>query len=149
MINRYSRVLNFIIEKHKGQVDKGGKPYVFHPITVALMCNSESEKIVALLHDILEDTDTTVEELRLIGLYQEEIEAIQILKKDVNENYFSYIEKVAENRIARTVKKADLTHNMDISRLPNPTKQDFDRVKKYAQALKILMLHEVNNILKS
>jgi (p)ppGpp synthase/HD superfamily hydrolase len=142
MKNRYSKVLNFIIEKHAGQKDKAGVSYVFHPITVALMCESESEKIIALLHDILEDTNTTPEELLSLGVSEEELEAIQLLTKPSEEPYFDYINRVAKNPYARPVKKADLTHNMDLSRLLQITDKDRKRREKYLKAYNLLTEYE-------
>lgn len=142
MKNRYSKILDFIIEKHAGQKDKAGVPYVFHPITVALMCESESEKIIALLHDILEDTNTTPEELLSLGVSEEELESIQLLTKPLNEDYFEYIKRVAKNSDARQVKKADLTHNMDLSRLLQITDKDRKRREKYLKAYNLLTEYE-------
>ena len=138
MKNRYSKILNFIIEKHQGQKDKGGNPYFLHPVTVALLCETESEKIVALLHDILEDTETTDEELVVLGVTEEELIAIKLLAKPDKEDYLHYIDRVAVNPLARRVKMADLTHNMDLSRLLQITKRDKERREKYQKAYNLL-----------
>lgn len=137
-MSRYTNILNFIIEKHNGQKDKAGVPYVFHPINVALLCERESEKIVALLHDVLEDTDATEKDLISLGLKTEEIEAIKLLTKPREEDYFSYIKRVAENPIARKVKMADLTHNMDLTRLNTITEKDIRRKEKYENVYRFL-----------
>jgi (p)ppGpp synthase/HD superfamily hydrolase len=138
MIDRYSKILDFIVTKHGEQVDKAGKPYFLHPITVALLCQNESEKIVALLHDILEDTNTLPQELLALGVTSDELNAIQLLTKPKNEDYLHYIKRVSKNPIARHVKMADLTHNMDLSRLPYITDKDIQRKNKYLQAYNTL-----------
>lgn len=115
------------------QVDKAGVDYIYHPLAVAKMCDDPKEKIVALLHDVLEDTYVTEEELRETGFSEEIIDAIKLVthKRDVSiaddkEEYKLYIKKLKEvgNQIAINVKIADLTHNNDISRTGNkPTRK--------------------------
>ena len=107
------KVLEFAIERHKGQVDKLGNPYIFHPIGVSLQMQTKEEKIVALLHDILEDTNTTIEELKELGLSEEIIKALQLLTRDKNITYMEYIEKLSSNELAKSVKIQDLKNNMD------------------------------------
>ncbi len=123
---------------HKGQVDKAGKEYINHPLTVASYCNSEDERIVALLHDVVEDTNVTLEELSKI-FDSNIIEALRLLTHRDDEPYLEYVEKIKENKLAKAVKIADLTHNMDLSRFKNPTKWDYERVEnKYKPAMEIL-----------
>jgi (p)ppGpp synthase/HD superfamily hydrolase len=140
---RIAKVLAFAYEKHKGQVDKSGVDYILHPITVSLYCVSDSAKIVALLHDVLEDTDATIDDIVKLDLTKEEIEAIKLLTKPRKEDYMHYVKRVAENPIAREVKMCDLQHNMDISRLKHITEKDMQRVERYKQAYHYLS--EVNN----
>ena len=124
---------------HAGQFDKGGAAYIFHPVTVALSCAKDSEIIVALLHDVAEDTNFTVENLREeVNLTAEEFQALKILTHDKNIPYFDYIQKVKTNALATAVKIADLKNNSDLSRIPAPTEKDLSRVEKYKSALKIL-----------
>ena len=137
-MSRYSTVLEFAMKKHDGQTDKSGKPYILHPIEVALSLYKESDKIVALLHDVLEDTDATVEDLVSIGLYDCEIDAVKLLTKPHKEDYIHYVRRVAESPIARRVKMADLRHNMDVSRLDVVTERDLARVEQYKKAYRIL-----------
>lgn len=146
-MNRFDKIIAFVVEKHKNQVDKAGKPYIIHPLTVSFYCEDESAKIVALCHDLLEDTDATVEDLKSIGLADVEIEAVQILTKPKKEDYLSYVEKIAKNPIARTVKMADLTHNMDLTRLETITEKDLKRVEKYKKAFEILMEAEYKELI--
>lgn len=134
----FDKYLKFIIDKHSGQLDKGGSPYFIHPIAVALKCSSESAKVVALFHDILEDTDATINDLYLLGLEKEEIDAIQLLTKPEKEDYMHYIKRIAKNPIAKEVKKCDLLHNMDLSRLETITERDVARKEKYQKAYNAL-----------
>ena len=137
-MSRYSSVLEFAMKKHDGQTDKSGKPYILHPMEVALSLYKESDKIVALLHDVLEDTDATADDLIALGLYDCEVEAIKLLTKPRKEDYMHYVHRVAEYPIARRVKMADLRHNMDISRLDVVTEKDLARVEQYKKAYRIL-----------
>ena len=131
------KAINLMYKYHNGQFDKSGLPYVFHPFTVAFNMKDEETCIVALLHDIVEDTACTFEELET--LFSDEIvNAIKLMTHDPNEDYFSYIEKISTNRIASLVKISDLKHNSDKSRLNNITKKDINRIEKYRKALEIL-----------
>lgn len=136
---KFEKILSFVMKKHSGQIDKAGKPYFLHPLTVAFSCHSESARIVALLHDVLEDTDATIEELKKLGISDEELSAIQLLTKPKKEDYMHYIKRVAQNPLAREVKMCDLTHNMDLSRLPFLTEKDIARCEKYKEAYRYLI----------
>ena len=125
-------------EAHKGQVDKAGVAYIEHPKFVANLVNTEEEKIVALLHDVIEDTTVTLQDLKKYGFSKEVIEAIILLTKNKTVKYSEYIRNIKLNKIARIVKIADLKHNSDISRLSSITQKDLDRLKKYKEALRIL-----------
>ena len=127
----------FAAEKHAGQKDKAGLPYVEHPRAVAARVESEEEKIVALLHDTVEDTDATIEEIR--EMFGSTIaDAVALLTHDDSVPYMEYVAKVKENPIARAVKLADLTHNMDLSRIPHVTERDLQRIEKYKKAYELL-----------
>lgn len=127
---------------HAGQFDKAGVDYIYHPMTVALSCGGNiSAMIVALLHDVVEDTSLTIENLREeVNLTAEEIAALELLTHDEQVPYFDYIQKIKGNELATAVKIADLVHNSDLSRIPAAarTKKDFERIEKYKKALKIL-----------
>ena len=128
----------YATEKHMGQVDKAGVPYVEHPRTVAGMLDGETERIVAWLHDTVEDTDATIDEIR--RLFGDEVAvAVDHLTHRKGEPYMNYIRRVKENELARKVKLADLEHNMDLSRLPVVTEDDVLRRMKYCQAKQLLM----------
>lgn len=137
-MNIYENVLSIAKEAHKGQKDKAGRDYIEHLIFVADLVNSEEEKAVALLHDIVEDTAMTLEELIGLGIPAKIVEAVSILTKEPKLSYFSYIETVKTNQLAKVVKLADLTHNSDLSRIPNPTERDYKRTRKYQRAIRFL-----------
>ena len=116
---------------HAGQVDKAGVDYIQHPLYVASQVKTEQEKAVALLHDVIEDSDVTADDLLASGLSNEVVTAVQILTKKKGQSYQEYLEKVKSNNLARVVKLADLKHNSDLSRLKSVTNTDYERVKKY------------------
>ena len=118
---------------HRGQVDKAGQPYYLHPAAVAAMVDGEDEKIVAYLHDILEDTDVSENTIR--NLFGE----VKLLTHAKSEPYMDYIRRVKENELAKRVKLADLTHNMNLKRLLVVTPADEARLKKYREASLILL----------
>lgn len=112
-----AKALQIAYLAHQSQVDKGGQPYILHPVRVALRCQTEAEKIVALLHDVIEDTDITIEHLRQVGFSQTITDAVEALTKIEGEDYMMFIERVSYNDLAASVKIQDLKDNMDISRL--------------------------------
>ncbi len=121
---------------HQGQLDKGGHPYILHPKRVAEKCETETEKITALLHDVLEDSAYTQEDLRAEGFTEDILEALTYLTHQEGEGYMEYIERICQNPLAVRVKYADLQDNMDVSRISNPTEKDFARPEKYKKAVK-------------
>lgn len=134
----YQQALAIAKDAHKGQVDKAGVDYIQHPLFVASLVEGELAKTVALLHDVVEDSDWTLEDLRKDGLPEEVVQAVGILTKKRNENYEEYILRVKQNPLARQVKLADLQHNSDLSRLSNVTDRDRKRVEKYQKAISFL-----------
>lgn len=138
----YSKIAYDIAKKaHKDQIDKAGKPYIEHPIYVAMQLYGDKLQAVALLHDVLEDSDFSVDDLVKSGLSDDIIESVKILyHKNDGLSYMEYVYKIKDsgNKMAIAVKKADLKHNMDISRIKYPSEQDFSRLKRYKKALKIL-----------
>ena len=125
---------------HAGQVDKAGKDYILHPMTVASYMDTDTEKTIAYLHDVLEDTDVTVDALRKI--FPNEIEDTLItLTHRKDESYFEYIQRVSKSKLAKKVKVADLLHNLDITRIKEPTKQDYERLEKYKKSILYLTTH--------
>lgn len=126
-------------EAHCGQVDKGGKPYICHPLAVAASLEKTEHKIVGLLHDVLEDTTVTAEDLKQYGFPDEIIHSVQVMTKQPGMPYPDYLALVKGDACARCVKIADIRHNMEISRIANPTEKDYLRLEKYKQALIFLL----------
>lgn len=126
-------------QAHKGQFDKGGKPYYLHPNCVASMCDKRVDKIVAYLHDVVEDTDITLRQLKECGFGRRIVKAIAAITHDKSVPYLQYLDIVKQNRIAKRVKIADLTHNSDINRIPNLTVADYKRCKQYETYIKYLL----------
>ena len=123
---------------HEGQLDKAGVDYIEHPIYVASQVDTEEEKAVALLHDVIEDSHYTAEELLQAGLPETVVTAVQVLTKKKEQDYQTYLETVKKNPLARVVKLADLKHNSDLSRLSSITEKDRERLKKYKKAIDFL-----------
>lgn len=130
------RALQIMFEAHKKQIDKSGMPYVFHPYYVAEQMDDEKSTIVALLHDVIEDTDMTLNDLQ--GFDDEIIEAIDLLTRKEEQSYNQYIKDISSNELATKVKIADLKHNSDLTRIDHPTQIDMDRVQKYSRSIKKL-----------
>ena len=130
--------LTIATKAHEGQVDKAGVDYIQHPLYVASQVKTEQEKAIALLHDVLEDSDITVADLLAYGLSNKVVTAVQTLTKKKGQSYQEYLEKVKSNNLARVVKLADLKHNSDLSRLKSVTNTDYDRVEKYKNAIRYL-----------
>lgn len=136
----YEKALQIAQKAHEGQHDKGGNPYILHPLAVAEKVEEPEAKITALLHDVVEDTDVTLE--RLAGEFPQVIvEAVDILTKKKGPEYSleKYLDEICQNAIARTVKLADLEHNMDLSRIPEPTQEDYHRMEKYRKCTEFLL----------
>ena len=139
-MNIVDKALEIAIKAHKGQRDLAGVDYIEHPKAVANLVNSDEEKAVAYLHDVLEDTYITEKDLLQMGIPNNIVLAVKVLTKEKNEPYTKYIERVKENKLASTVKIADLQHNMNLSRIANPSKRDYERLEKYNRALTFLKL---------
>lgn len=136
------RAIDIAKEAHKGQVDKAGYEYIDHPLRVMVAVHSASEKIVGVLHDVIEDTDWTFERLEAEGFTTEIIEALKcVTKLSEDEPYDAFIERVKTNPLAVAVKIKDLADNMDIRRLNELTEKDFKRLQKYHRAYKELIKH--------
>ena len=131
------KAMKIAYNAHINQVDKSGVPYIYHPIHLAEQMNIEIECIVALLHDVVEDTDVTFEQLKQ-DFPEEVIEALKLLTHDKNTDYMEYVKKLKTNPIAKKVKIADIKHNADETRLEKITVKDIARRNKYKKALEIL-----------
>jgi len=123
---------------HKGQVDKAGEPYVLHPLRVMLKMSEMDDRIVAVLHDVVEDSHWTLKKLRAKGFSDVIVEAIDSLTKRSDESYNDFVSRAAANTIGRRVKLADIEDNSDLSRISNPTDRDYQRLEKYQCATKII-----------
>ena len=130
--------LSIARKAHEGQLDKAGVDYIEHPIYVASQVDTEEEKAVALLHDVIEDSPVAAEELLQAGLPETVVTAVQVLTKKKEQDYQTYLETVKKNPLARVVKLADLKHNSDLSRLSSITEKDRERLKKYKKAIDFL-----------
>ena len=132
------KALRISFNAHKNQLDKSGMPYVYHPFHVAEQMKDEYSTCVALLHDVVEDTDITLDELKSNGFPDEVIEALLLMTHSDDVPYLDYIRNLKDNPIARKVKSADLAHNSDLSRLDVVDEKAVERVNKYKQAMLIL-----------
>ena len=128
--------------QHMGQVDKGGNRYILHPMRVAETCRTARQKVVALLHDVIDDTDYTLDDLRKVEPikdYPEIIEAVDALTRREGESYMDFIRRVSTNGIALCVKIRDLEDNLDCTRIPDMKTEDWSRMKRYYKARKFLI----------
>lgn len=138
MTKLFKAALEIATEAHKGQVDKAGKAYIDHPLFVASKMETEEEKAVALLHDVLEDSDYTADDLLKAGIPEKVLEAVKAITHLEGQDYFEYLKGVKANPLACKVKIQDVLHNSDITRIENPTEKDFARLNKYKNALDFL-----------
>lgn len=132
------RAMKLCFEAHKGQLDKGGMPYVFHLFHIAEQMEIEETITVALLHDVIEDTEYALQDLTDMGFSEQVTTAMSLLMHDKSELCMDYIAKIKENSIARIVKLADLRHNSDLSRLSVVDENAIQRVQKYKEAIEYL-----------
>ena len=133
------KAIQIAVEAHAGTKDKGGKAYILHPISVMMRVETEEEKIVAILHDVVEDTDWTFDALRKEGFSETVIEALEtVTKYSEEEDYDDFIQRSLKNDIGRQVKIADLRENLDITRIGELSPKDIERINKYKRALQTL-----------
>lgn len=132
------KALGIAYRAHYGQKDKGGKPYILHPINVALKTKTKDAFIAALLHDVMEDSDYTADDLLKAGIPDHIVDALRLLTHEKGTDYMVYVRGLKDNEIAREVKMADIKHNSDLSRIPHVTEKDLNRVKKYKAAMALL-----------
>jgi len=133
------RAIQIAVKAHAGAKDRGGKAYILHPISVMMQCETDEEKIVAILHDVVEDTDWTFDALLEEGFSETIIEALKtVTKHSEDEDYEEFIQRSLKNEIGRKVKIADLRENLDVTRIGELTDKDIERINKYKRALKTL-----------
>ena len=136
--NLTKKAMKIAFEAHKEQVDKTGVPYIYHPIHLAEQMDDEASICVALMHDVVEDTDTTFEDLEKEGFTKEIIDALRLLTHDDSVPYLDYVKEIKQNPIATKVKLADLNHNSDLSRLDLVDDKAMERLEKYKKSIAIL-----------
>lgn len=129
-----SKAILIATTAHENQVDKAGAPYIFHPLRVMLSLETIKQQICGVLHDVIEDTPVTLEKLKALGFEEEIITALDALTRRTNESYDDFISRVLENQLACHVKLADLSDNMNLSRISYPSQQDYERIEKYRKA---------------
>lgn len=134
----FEKAIMIATKVHAGQKDKAGAPYLLHVLRVMMSVEKMDERIVALLHDVVEDSETTIEELANEGFSKKILRAVELLTKTEHKTYEDYIQEIKRNELARVVKLADLKDNMNITRLKKVTESDNLRIKKYKAAYKFL-----------
>ena len=132
------RAIKLAKKYHEGQFDKGGHPYIEHPLRVMEGVESIEEKVLAVLHDVLEDCDVSREQLIKEGIPEYLVEKLEILCKGKNEKYFDYIDRIKADQLTINVKLSDLKDNMNLKRLKEVTDKDLKRLEKYKKAKEIL-----------
>src|ERR1043165_1440316 len=133
------RAVQIAVKAHKKQADRYGKPYILHPLRVMSMGRTEEEKIVGILHDVVEDTEWTFDDLRREGFTERIISALDALTKRVGEDYEAFVARTRRNPLAVRVKLNDLADNMDIRRMHVVKEEDVKRLNKYLKAYRLLM----------
>lgn len=123
---------------HAGQVDKTGVPYIYHPIHLAESMTDENAVITALLHDVAEDTDITIDDLAREGFHADILTALTLLTHNPAEEYMDYVSRLSTCPLARKVKLADLRHNSDVTRLDAIDEKMARRLEKYRRAIQLL-----------
>ena len=135
---KIKKALEIAFDAHKDQVDKAGLPYIYHPFYLATQMETEESIIVALLHDVVEDSHYTFEDIESYDFSPRIMNALRLLTHEDSEDYIAYIHRVKENELARIVKLADLKHNSDESRLSHIDDKARERLNRYAESIKIL-----------
>lgn len=133
------KAMKICFEAHKNQRDKNGIPYIFHPIHLAEQMTDEDTICVALLHDVVEDTSITFEQLEIEGFSKDIIDALKLMTHDKSISYMDYVKEIKTNSIATAVKLADLKHNSDLTRLDVVDEKALKRAEKYKQAIELLL----------
>ena len=132
------RAIEIAAKAHAGQVDKAGEAYILHPLRVMLSLDTEKQRIVGVLHDVVEDMDVTLEQLGAEGFSDEVLTALQALTKKSGESRLQAAARAKEDPIARVVKLADNKDNSDLSRIANPNAEDYARLEEYKKVRALL-----------
>jgi (p)ppGpp synthase/HD superfamily hydrolase len=142
------RAIAIAAQAHQEQRDKAGAPYILHPLRMMAQLRSEPEMIVAVLHDLIEDTPWTLEQLRAEGFSEDMLTAIDCLTRRDDESYEAFIERAGGNQLARRVKLADLEDNMDLRRVAEVADKDLERLRKYHRARQALLAASEHELAK-
>jgi (p)ppGpp synthase/HD superfamily hydrolase len=132
------RAIALAAKAHEGQVDKAGAPYVLHPLRMMMRLTTADERIAAVLHDVVEDTDWTLDRLRAEGFSETIVAAVEALTRRPDEDYETFVRRAAANPIGRRVKLADLQDNSDLARIAHPTEKDYERLERYRRAIAMI-----------
>lgn len=133
------KAIEIAAKHHAGDTDKAGEPYLLHPLRLMFSVDSEFEKIAAVLHDVVEDTSVTLQDLENEGFHPDVLNAVSALTKEPGESRLEAATRAAKDPIARIVKIADVTDNMDLGRISEPQDRDFERLKEYVKVKKLLV----------
>ena len=133
------QAISIAVKAHAGQVDKAGQPYILHPLRLMLKFNSTDAMIVAVLHDVVEDSSITIQELEGFGFSDVVVDAVASLTRKSGESYEDFVVRVSKNELARMVKIEDVKDNLNLTRLSTITDKDLVRIQKYHSALMVLV----------
>ena len=133
-----AHAIRIAAEAHEGQLDKAGQPYILHVLRVMFGCESPDAQVAAALHDVVEDSDWTLDDLRREGFSETVVGIVDALTRREGEDYFAFARRAASTPLGREVKRADLLDNMDIRRIADPTGKDWERLKRYRAALDMI-----------
>ncbi len=141
IMSTIEKAIEIAAREHAGETDKAGKPYLLHPLRLMFAVSTPFEMMAAVLHDVVEDTSVTLQDLTDEGFHPEVIAAVDALTKRPGESRMEAAARAAESQIARVVKLADVTDNMDLRRIDNPEERDFARLKEYVNVRRLLIDH--------
>jgi (p)ppGpp synthase/HD superfamily hydrolase len=138
-MNLLEKVITFALAAHTGHTDKYGRPYILHPLHLMSQMETDEERMTAVLHDVVEDTERTLADIEALGVSESVVAAVALLTHDKEQTpYLEYVRALKPNPLARKVKLADLRHNMDIRRMNAVTEKDAERLERYRHAWQIL-----------
>lgn len=130
--------IQLALQAHARQLDKSGSVYILHPLRVMFAVEGDMARMVAILHDVVEDSDYTFDDLRQMGYGEDVLEALDCLTRRADETYEAFVERASKNPIAKQVKLADIEDNLDVRRLRDITDKDYQRLKRYRKAWEYL-----------
>lgn len=139
MANNLYKAIEIANKAHSKQFDKAGQPYILHPLRLMSQFQQTDEMVVAVLHDVIEDSDVSLDDLTSNGFSRAVVEAIDCLSHRKGERYEEYIKRISTNILARKIKIEDLKDNMDLTRLDSVSDKDLARIEKYHSALRVLL----------